>query len=214
MRVTRRWRRTGGIKTWFFTGLVAVCGACGDKAIDPRCEVVMGPGMQIIGTNANGTVTIMASAGARRTYSNGTWRRALVLTERSSRWNGSFGLYDPGAGSSMYGRLLAEEGRIYCQSVSEAMRWLKVGSEQMIPRYTNTGLVFGYSRVEPKHGGEPTRSIAVWQLYIKGRRPSGLPGADDMAVRVSGGAIPDTSAPGSVPVGLKMMLSDSEYIAH
>ena len=194
---------------------VIMATGCSAGHLAADCEVVMTPGMTIVGTNPNGTVKITAGQGARRSYESERWRHSMVLTERSARWNGSFGLADPGMGSSMYGRVIAEEGRIHFTSVHDAMRWLYVGSEEMRPVYTNNGLVVGYSVARPRNGrGEPTRSIAIWQLYINGRRPSRLPGADDTAIRVSGGDVPDTSTERPVEVGYQMVFSDSEYVAH
>ena len=174
----------------------------------------MSPGMLVTATNPNGTVTITAGEGTRRDYAGTGWKESLSLIARSSRWNGSLGLYDPASSYSPYGRLLAEEGRIHCTSVSQAMCWLYVGSDQDRPTYTNTGLVFGYSVSVPPEGGEPTRSVEHWQIYINGRRPRHLPGANDRAIQMTRGSIAETSKPHPVAVGYELLQGNREYVAY
>ena len=179
----------------------------------PHSEAVLTPGMRVTATNPNGTVTIVAGEGTERHYSGPGWQKKLTLIARTTRWDGSLGLYDPASSYSPYGRLLAEEGRIHCSSISEAMRWLYVGSAVKRPVYTNNGLIFGYDIAIPPGGvGEPTRSVKFWQLYIQGRRPRHLHGADDRAIRIEGGTIPDRSRPHPAPVGYELGRGDREYI--
>lgn len=175
----------------------------------------MTPGMRISAANQNGDVTIVAREGTVRRYIGRDFDKTLALLARTERWNGSLGLYDPANSNSPYGRLLAEEGRIYCESVSQALRWLYVGSAHTFPVYTNNGLVFTYSLAPtPNSQGVPTAEVAVWQLYIKGRRPRQLPGADDRAIHVEGGSIPDVSEPHPARVGYDMEQGAREYVAH
>lgn len=198
----------------FVLSLILLSAGCATYRLQPYSETVMTPGMRVTATNPNGTVTILAGEGTRRHYRGPGWQKSLSLLTRSERWNGSLGLYDPASSFSAYGRLLAEEGRIHCTSISQALRWLYVGSAINRPAYTNQGLVICYSiSVPPNGAGEPTRSVELWQLYINGRRPRHLPGASDGAIRVVGGSIPDTSAAHHVSVGYEMELGDHEYVA-
>ena len=183
------------------------------QQLRPYTETVMSHGTRVTATNPNGTVTITAGEATRRDYAGTGWHKSLSLIARSSRWNGSLGLYDPASSFSSYGRLLAEEGRIHCTSVSQAMRWLYVGSDHNRPAYTNSGLVFCYSVSARPDGGEPTRSVELWQLYINGRRPRHLPGANDRAIRFEGGSIPDTSTPHPATVGYELLQGNREYVA-
>jgi len=57
-----------------------------------------------------------------------------------------------------------------------------------------------------KEGKEPVRAVEVWQIYIKGRKPTALPGARDEAISLSGGTIPQTAAPYPAKVGAELRL--------
>lgn len=187
---------------------------CASDRLQPYSETVMTPGMRIRATNAAGTVIITAKQGTARHYEGDGWSKTSTLIARQGRWNGSLGLYDPADSFSPYGRLLLEEGRIYCKSTSEAMRYLYTGSDRYRWVYTNSGLVFGYDIIKPPAGdtGAPVRDIAVWQIYINGRRPHHLPGADDRAIHVESGTIPDVSTPHHVEVGESMLFGKKEYV--
>ena len=173
-------------------------------------EFVLKDGMTITATNRNGTVTISAGPGTERTFSGDGWTKRRNLIPRDTRWYGSLGLYDPGESSSPYGRLLADEGRLFFKSESEALRYLYPGSDDMKPVFNNRGLVVGY-HVENIPGGEPARSVEIWQIYINGQRPKSMRGADDAAISIKGGTIPETATPHPAPVGLEMTLGDEEY---
>ncbi len=180
------------------------------QKLPPTTEFVLSSGMAITATNLNGTVTISAGHGTERRFSGKGWSKRRNLIPRDTRWYGSLGLYDPAASASPYGRLLADEGQLFFKSESEALRYLDAEGDYFKPVFNNRGLVVGY-HVENMPGGEPTRSVQVWQIYINGKRPISLPGADDTAVTIKGGVIPDTAAPHPAPVGLEMSLSDKEY---
>jgi len=66
--------------------------------------------------------------------------------------------------------------------------------------------------VEKIPGGEPTRSVTIWQIYIRGKRPTTLRGADDTAVKMAGGTIAETAEPNDAPVGEPMTIGDKEYV--
>ena len=189
-------------------------------------EVVLKPGMIVTATNANGTVTIKAGKGTTRIFSGKNWEKKRNLIPRRERWYGSLGLYDPASSRSPYGRLLVDEGRLYFSSVSKALKYLYSDSHYFKPVYTNNGLVFGYhvetfselkepikSHYEETFGGvkEPTRSIQLWQIYINGKRPTNIPGADDSAITISGGDILETSTPYPAPIGYVRPLGKEEY---
>lgn len=153
----------------------------------PHSEVVLKPGMSVTATNPNGTVTIVAGEGTARTFKGDGWQKTKKLTVRQERWIRQLGLYSP------VGDIMAEESRLHFSTVSEALRYLYVGSDLTKPVYTNNGLVFGYS-ASSKH-------IELHQIYINGKRPTAMPGADDSAISLSGGTIQEESTPYSGPSG-------------
>jgi|688.fasta_scaffold644784_2 hypothetical protein len=192
--------------------LVMAAGCSSERRLKPRTEVVMSRGMQIKCAHPNGSLVVTAGDGTVRAYEGDGWRTSLRLIARDQRWNGSLGLYDPARSPRPDGRVLAEEGRLHFQSIDEALRWLAVGSVHDKPVYRNDGLVVCYSVADPKvPGREPTRCVEVWQIYVEGKRPTTIPGADDNAVKLSGGAIADTSEPYPAPVGLAMILGNEPY---
>lgn len=159
----------------------------------PYSEVVLKPGTSVTATNANGTVTIEAGEGTERTFKGQGWTQTKKLVARRERWIRSLGLYSPS------GNVMADEGRLHFASTSEALRYLYVGSDFYKPVYTNNGLVFGYFF---DASGWPTmRHIELYQIYINGKRPTAIPGADDSALSVSGGSIMDESTPYPAPSG-------------
>jgi hypothetical protein len=168
------------------------------RSLRPETETVMTPGMRVVATTPHGPLTISAGRGTRRSYSGSGWNKSLALIARTSRWYGSLGLYDPAESFSPYGRVLPEEGQMHFPSVAQTTGWLhelnvEAGTPADQPIYTNNGLVLCYS-VDPIPGtGVPTVHVALWQVYIDGHRPNELPGANDSAIRVEGGAIPDSS---------------------
>jgi hypothetical protein len=167
--------------------------------------------MEIVATTANGTVVITAGEGTERTFSGNGWRKKRRLIARRTRWYGSLGLYDPAASFSPHGRVLVDEGRQFFATESEALRYLYAESDYFKPVFSSNGLVVGY-HVEAIPGGEPTRSVEVWQIYINGKKPSSLRGADDSTIRVSGGETPETSSPNSAPIGYPRAIGDREYV--
>lgn len=176
----------------------------------PTTEFVLPEGMIITATNSEGTITVSAGPGTERTFSGKGWSKKSDLIPRTTRWYGSLGLYDPAGSDSPYGRVLVDEGRLFFKNESEALRYLYTGSDYSKPVFNNHGMVVGY-HVENIPGGEPTRSIEIWQIYINGKRPQSIRGADDAAIIVQGGSIPDEATPHDVPVGLEMTLGEKEY---
>ncbi len=222
--IRKRGRRRAGHSTSIrypamrsaFGILIAVAvltgGCTSGRRLEPYTEVVMSPGMRIEGTNPNGTLIITAGDGTLRSYSGDGWQKSIRLIARRERWYGSLGLYDPAASSSPYGRLLAEEGRLHFSSVDEALRWLYVGSLHTKPVFRNDGLVLCYSVAKvPDTGQVAARDVAIWQIYINGKRPTAMPGADDRAITVMGGSIPEASEPYPAPVGYVKVLGREPY---
>jgi hypothetical protein len=193
-----------------FAVLLASCHADDKGKLLPHTEVVLKPGMSVTATNPNGTVTIKSDGKASRIFSGENWEKKSSLIPRRTRWYGSLGLYDPASSNSPYGRLLVDEGLLFFETESEALRYLYVGSTHYKPVFTNSGLVVGY-RVEKIPGGEATRSVKLWQIYINGRKPTKMKGADDTSITLKGGTIPDTASPNEAPIGYEGTLGTQEY---
>lgn len=189
--------------------LVAILTGCSTKnELLPYTEVVLKPGMTVTATNPNGTVTIKAEEGTTRIYSIKNWKKKINLIPRKKRWYGSLGLYDPASSYSQHNRLVVDEGRLHFANISEALKYLYVGSLLYKPVYTNNGLVFGYM---VDTGAHNSGGIYIWQIYINGKKPTSIEGADDSAITVTGGDIPDVSTPHSAPVGYVKTLGKEEY---
>lgn len=173
-------------------------------------ETVLRPGMKVVATNASGTVAIAADGGISRAVSGSGWSKVIKPVARRSRWNGSLGIYDPGDSWSPGGRVLFEEGKLFFDSESAALRHLYVGSLRHRAVFTNRGLVVGFE-VEPVPGFEPVRSVQLWQIYINGQKPDSLRGANDTAISISGGSTPEAAVPHPAPVGYEILFGKEEY---
>lgn len=162
----------------------------GSFTIDPETELVMTQGMKIVATNKSGTIEVEAGRDSRRKY---TWEgatREVLLVVRKARWYGSLGLYSPGSGISGtfpphngISRAVVEEGQQHFNSMEEALKWLNRPWYKDVLNwvYNNRGLVVGWSKAPSRN----QLNVEVWQIYINGKRPTRLPGANDAAIQVS-----------------------------
>ena len=210
LRLRRLWLAISACLIPFFAGCPTNTSTKNAGRILPFTEVVLTPGMTVTATNPNGTVSLHATGSAVREISGDGWKTEFKLIPRTTRWYGSLGLYNPAESSSPYGRLLVDEGRLHFDSVSDALKHLYVDSQRSKWVYTNDGLVVGYD-VSPIPGGEPTRSVTLWQIYVDGKKPTSMPGADDSAIKVEGGATTNESTPYPAEVGLEMTFGKQEY---
>ena len=186
-------------------------GCSGNRELLPNTETVLAKGMKIEAVTPNGAVAITAGDGTQRTFSGAGWSKKERLIARDVRWYGSLGLYDPGASLTQHGRLLVDEGKQFFDSESDALRYLYTMSHYCKPVFNRTGLVVGY-QVENIAGGEPVRSVEVWQIYIKGSKPHSLRGSNDSEISVFGGDTPETASPNPAPIGYERTLGDQEYV--
>jgi hypothetical protein len=175
--------------TW---GNLAWLRAVGDHAVPAKNEPVMTPGTKIIARTPCCELTITAGRGLKRSY---TWRggtRSIEMRPRDERWNGSMGLYSPGAGGHWREHegvrfCVAEEGQMNFSSQRKAMAWLSE-TPAFSPRiYRNDGLTVWVHKNQ-------SLGVDVFQVYINGRKPRGLPGARDEDIVVVGKEpLPDTT---------------------
>lgn len=174
-------------------------------------ESVLSEGMKIVAHTPSGTIVIEGKQGFARSYSGQDWSKTSMLIPRKTRWYGSLGLYDPADSNSLGDRLLIDEGDQFFQSESEALRYIQYLSAYYGPMtYNNSGLVIGYKVIDiPQE--KSTRSLTIWQFYVKNTKPKSLRGANDRNIEVTGGTIPDHIIPIQAPVGYERTLADKEY---
>ena len=185
---------------WATLFLLSSCGLLIHE-LPSTTEYVLSDGMTITATTPNGKVSITGCRGTKRIFAGDGWTKTRYLIPRDERWYGSLGLYDAAGSFTPYGRLLVDEGRLFFESKSAAERHLH--ADYCDPVYNDDGLAVGF-RISEIPGGEPTRTVEIWQIYINGKKPTSLKGANNKAITVIGGVIPDTATPYPAVVGHEM----------
>ena len=188
--------------------------AC-DRKTDPLpfTENVLSEGMKITAYTPSGKISMEGRKGVTRVFSGEKWSKTSNLIPRTTRWYGSLGLYDPAPSNSMHGRLIVDEGRQFFFNESEALRYLQsLSGYYGRLTYNNSGLVIAYKVIDIA-GGDPTRSLTIWQIYIDGKKPSLMRGAVDKNIEITGGQTPDTATPFPATVGYEREIADKEYDA-
>ena len=162
----------------------AIACQVGDGPVPAANEIVMAPNSEITQTSSVGTITITAGRGLKRCY---TWEgatRCVEMGPRDERWYGSLGLYFPGPGDHWaehngITRGVTEEGQQHFKSMDEALTWLK-NQEYPSLIYRNDGLVVGWGKNLPRR----QLNVSVWQIFIDGKKPTQIPGAQDERITV------------------------------
>jgi hypothetical protein len=147
------------------------------------------PGARLTVETVSGTLAVIAGKGLRRRYEWDGCALDAHPTARSERWYGALGIYDPAPGLAyLFGgckgisRPVIEEGQQHFASRTDAEAWL-TRYANMFPRgtvWTGDGLVIGW-------GLGPERAqlnVELWQMCIRGARPTDLPDARDPAIRL------------------------------
>ncbi|MCW1886603.1 hypothetical protein OKA04_17830 [Luteolibacter flavescens] len=145
-----------------------------------KLELVMEEGDRITATTSSGTVEILAGKGLMRTYTWDGESRTATLWARRERWNGSLGAYFAGPGEHWkdhHGirRGVLEEGQQHFNGRAEAIAWIDGQSGDYATVHSSQGLVVSFHKVPERK----QLNVVVSQIYIGGRKPSGLPGASD-----------------------------------
>jgi hypothetical protein len=164
-----------------------VAAQVGDGPIPARIEVVMAAGSSISVTTSDGSLSVTAGRGLKRCY---TWEgatRCVEMEPRDERWYGSYGLYFPGPGDHWaehngITRAVTEEGQQHFKSVPEALKWLHEFRNVSLV-YRHDGLAVGWGKVLPRK----QLNVEVWQVFIDGKKPDVLPGAQDSLITVRPG---------------------------
>ena len=172
---------------WLFLWAVACCqlmlaGCSGESETPP--EVVMSPGMTIVATTPAGTLKIIAREGYKRTFEWDGCSKTLRLTPRWHRYQGRKGILFHGNGVTwLFGcggiyRAVVVEEQMPVESEQEFLEYARL-YKGMHFVYRNDGLVVGWI----KSGGE--MAINVYQVLVRGSKPTELEGADDESIIVS-----------------------------
>jgi hypothetical protein len=150
-----------------------------------KTEVVMQPGDVIEATTKSGSIKIVALDAICREY---TWEGAsrwVEMEPRRARWYGSLGLYFPGPGDHWaehngITRGVVDEGQQHFETMAAFEAWFKERSSYGMPFVWNDdGLVVGWDKYLPRS----QLNVEVWQVYIAGQKPRGLPGSNNSAIK-------------------------------
>ncbi len=146
-------------------------------------ESVMCEGMTIIATNNIGTIKISAGRGYERFY---TWdgdTRSQRLEPRKKRWAGRLGIgYSKVNMWENHQTITAanlEEAQLHFKTIEEALQFIRHrGRLDGNTVYNDSGLVVTWSK--QKHPSKKEGNVLiveVWQVLIRGEKPSKLPGS-------------------------------------
>ena len=139
-------------------------------------EIVLAPGDSII-VEADWAVIKIISRGKNiRDY---TWEGETISVElipRQNRWHGSLGLYHPQVRPPHEDvvHMVVEEGQQHFLTMTDALDWIASFGEK--PIYRDDGLLVS-TRSTGKTSGKKFVNISVWQIYIKGKKPTELSGS-------------------------------------
>ena len=171
-------------------------------------ELVLYDGARLTAHTSSGVISVLAGSGIARTYEWSGCSLESRMVERTRRWYGSLGVYDPAAS---YGwpfsifricngvsRTVVAEGQIHFADARAAEDWIHRYARVFPTVWSNDGLLVQWF-VSP---GREQLSVDVWQLRISGRPPTQLSGATDELLQLSrtGGSGPlrqDCAAVGS-----------------
>jgi hypothetical protein len=153
-------------------------------------ELVLHNETRLEASAPNGAIAIIAGKGIERTYEWDGCSLAANMTQRSYRWYGSLGIYDP-AGQGFLGRLfdkscngisrtVVQEGQIHFADIESAQEWIQRRPKAWTTVWTNDGLLVSW-------GTSPARvqiNVDLWLICINGQRPTQLKGATDKAIKL------------------------------
>lgn len=151
-----------------------------------KTEFAMVPGQTISATTPVGTIHVRADDWLERSYTWAGDTRSVTMWPRSERWYGSLGVYYPGPGRHWRDhdgitRGVVQEGQQHFESLEAAVAWL--AKPQWMPHvYTSDGLVVAWTKVPARE----QLNVDVWQVMVRGRKPSNLPGASGDVIEVKG----------------------------
>jgi hypothetical protein len=151
----------------------------------PIRESVVPTGATLTATVHGKPIAITAVSDDMRRYAwNG--RDALIrLDHRGYRFYGRIGLFSASAGlpgRSPIDQAVLDEAQLHFQNRAAMIKFIR--RPRFLPYdfvWNRTGLLVAYGEI-PARG---QLSVSVYQACLRGKRPSGLPGGSDEAVRLS-----------------------------
>jgi len=173
-------------------GLLSFVASCRGSSAHDKNEIVMCTGSSITARSDGQSIRVTADGATRRRYEVSDLNVVQELRPREERWNGSLGLYSPVGSNGLH--VVAEEGFQHFNSTDELEAWLSWNSERLHHVYTSDGLWVGWDvqlRPERSASGPPRAlTVEVWQVFVDGAKPAGLPNSRDVDIsRIRGEAV-------------------------
>jgi hypothetical protein len=151
-------------------------------------EFVMCPGASIAIEHGGESFEITAKTATQRVVRVGSVTTAVSLEPRRERWYGSLGLYTAHGGFTGP-HVVAEDGQQYFYSSDELHKRLSDLSYRRPAVYTSDGLVVKWeyqTKPDGSVGPDAALTFEIWQVFVKGKKPIGLPGAhNDYFTKIS-----------------------------
>ena len=158
--------------------------ACIEGGFFSPKEPVMCPGMSIDVVRGSEHLKISAEGIKPHRYEIEGQTIEVDLRPRSSRWNGSLGLYLPSGTDEFH--LVLDEGQQHFYSEKEALDWISWKKDRLGYVYSSDGLVVGWKLQKlDKSDQKFVLHVDLWQIYIQGQKPVSFKGADDKSIRIS-----------------------------
>ena len=162
-------------------GALTACGGPPGKA-----EIVLCTASTVTVRGDHSVLTVGASSLTTRSYHVDGFDFAVDLIPRWTRWNGNLGIYRPAGDGDTH--TVLEEGQQFFANEEELYQWIDWAKRWPGElAYKSDGLLmrwnFGY-RAPEAEGPERFLSVDVVQLMLRGEKPRGLRGANDVAFSI------------------------------
>jgi len=167
---------------------------CAEKEADAAAhrtgiEIVMCPGSSIDVAAADRSLSINAVGETTRRYRIAEFDETAKLIPRTTRFNGSLGIYRPSGVGALH--LNVEESLLFFDTEEDLKYWLRWAKDFYGGQfyYTSDGLVVFWELTFPPPNVITSTvgalSVDVRQVLLKGKKPENLPGAQDGAFRIN-----------------------------
>lgn len=149
-------------------------------------ETVLSHGQSIMLSTSEGVITCDYISLLRRKYTWNGYSRAISLTPRDIRWYGALGIYSDGfiLSSSSFpfqkagqvSRIVAQESELNFNSLEDFVKWRD--NSWLDLAFNSDGYGGGW-KISPSR---EQLNVDIWRIYIGGKPPKNLPGANDKSV--------------------------------